>query len=268
MSTFTGPVRFVQVETPLSVVSDRTGAMENGVDGVHQGSVVPLALAVVACIVLVILFFRLDVGVGQAPISREYSFESVGTREEYAADGSLNARLDLAVTDSSVSGPLPSIFTKEVRHWEKEILAWSALFGVDPNIVATIMQIESCGNPRAVSVAGAQGLFQVMPFHFTDGEDMLDPDTNARKGIAFYLEQMRFTGGDIFLSFAGYNGGYAASGGSYDDWPSETQRYYYWAHGIYSDAKAGLSESKTLEEWLAAGGAAGCQQAASVLGLM
>jgi soluble lytic murein transglycosylase-like protein len=141
------------------------------------------------------------------------------------------------------------------------------MYGVDPNIVATIMQIESCGNPDAESHAGAKGLFQVMPFHFSDGEAMFDPDTNAMRGLAFFNEQLRYTNNDIFLSFAGYNGGYAASGGNYANWPNETQRYYYWAKGIYEEASSGVEESPTLSEWLAAGGAAGCHRAATRLGL-
>lgn len=165
------------------------------------------------------------------------------------------------------TGGISPIFTKEVQHWAPQIVAWAAAYGLDPNIVATIMQIESCGDPQAVSSAGARGLFQVMPFHFTGGEDMHDPDTNAKRGLNFFNEQLRYTGGDVLLSFAGYNGGYAASGSSYDRWASETQRYYTWAKGIYEDAQAGAASSPTLEQWLAAGGGAGCQRAASRLGL-
>ncbi len=164
-------------------------------------------------------------------------------------------------------GNLSSLFTPEVKYWELQIVRWAAEYDIDPNIVATIMQIESCGNPQASSYAGAQGLFQVMPFHFLPGEDMLDPDTNAMRGLAFYQEQMRYTGGNQFLSFAGYNGGYAASGGAFENWAEETQRYYYWAKGIYLDASSGATESSRLAEWLAAGGGGGCQVAATVLGI-
>ncbi len=164
-------------------------------------------------------------------------------------------------------GAIAPFFTPEVMYWESKIVEWANLHGVDPNAVATIMQIESCGDPQAVSIAGARGLFQVMPFHFSSGEDMMDPDTNATRGLNFLNEQLRYTGGDIFLSFAGYNGGYAASGGAYENWANETQRYYQWARGIYEDAQAGLSTSETLDAWLAAGGAAGCQRAAGRLNL-
>ncbi len=178
---------------------------------------------------------------------------------------------------TSVDGPgalaqgamatISPIFTSEVQYWAPKIVAWSATHGLDPNIVATIMQIESCGDPAAASHAGAQGLFQVMPFHFAPGEDMLNPDTNAMRGLAFYNRQLEYTGQDIYLSFAGYNGGYAASGSSYPYWANETQRYFSWASGIFDEANAGHAESPTLQRWLEAGGASLCQAAAQRLGL-
>lgn len=166
-----------------------------------------------------------------------------------------------------VENGISPVFTPEVQHWAPKIVEWSAQHSLDPDIVATIMQIESCGDPGATSHAGAQGLFQVMPFHFDPGEDMLDPDTNARRGMAFYNRQLEYTGNDVYLSFAGYNGGYAASGTSYSYWANETQRYFNWAKGIYDEAKAGMLESPTLRQWLAAGGGGGCQRAAQRLGI-
>ncbi len=167
----------------------------------------------------------------------------------------------------AVTGNISPVFSTQVKHWEPQIVAWAARYQLDPNIVATIMQIESCGDPNAVSRSGAQGLFQVMPFHFANGENMQDPETNATRGLNFYVEQLRHTSGDIYLSFAGYNGGYAASNSSWEQWANETQRYYTWAKGIYDDAAAGLTTSPTLEQWLAAGGASLCQQASNRLGL-
>ncbi|PIE81730.1 MAG: hypothetical protein CSA11_03515 [Chloroflexi bacterium] len=174
--------------------------------------------------------------------------------------------VETAVT-TALTGSISPVFSKEVKHWEPQILNWATLYNLDPDIIATIMQIESCGDPNAVSSAGAQGLFQVMPFHFEAGEDMQYPDTNAFRGMKFYNTMLAHTGGDVMLSFAGYNGGYAASDSPYDQWPAETQRYLYWAQGIYEDAKAGASESTRLQEWLNAGGLGLCQQAAARLGM-
>lgn len=164
-------------------------------------------------------------------------------------------------------GQIAPLFTREVQHWAPKILEWSQLYGVDPNMAATIMQIESCGDPQAISRAGAMSLFQVMPFHFTEGEDGMDPDTNARRGLNYFADRLVQTNGDVGRAFAGYNGGHVAAAGSWDSWANETQRYYVWSTGIYADAKAGSSESGTLQQWLAAGGASLCQQAAGRLGL-
>lgn len=162
-------------------------------------------------------------------------------------------------------GALAPLFAPEVLRWQTQIEAWAGEFGLDPNLVATVMQIESCGNPRAVSSAGAQGLFQVMPFHFREGEDTLDPDTNARRGLGFLLEVLSLTEGHVGMALAGYNGGQAAALGSWESWPAETRRYYRWGNGIYTDVSSGLADSPTLHDWLEAGGASLCRQAATEL---
>ena len=165
------------------------------------------------------------------------------------------------------TGQLSTVFTPEVRHWEPQILSWASTYGLDPNLVAIIMQIESCGDPQALSSAGAQGLFQVMPFHFAAGEDALDPETNARRGLSYFVERLNQTGGDVGRAFAGYNGGHVAAAGSWDDWLPETQRYYVWSTGIYQDIQAGRTDSATIRQWLQAGGASLCRQAATRLGI-
>lgn len=165
------------------------------------------------------------------------------------------------------AGTIASVFTPEVRHWEPQIVAWSQAYGVDPNLTAIIMQIESCGDPQAASYAGAQGLFQVMPFHFAAGEDALDPDTNARRGLNYFVERLSQTNGDIGRAFAGYNGGHVAAASSWDQWAAETQRYYRWSTGIYNDIQSGSAESPTVQDWLQVGGASLCRQAAQRLGL-
>jgi hypothetical protein len=162
---------------------------------------------------------------------------------------------------------LSPIFTPEVRHWAGNISAWADAYQLDPNLVATVMQIESCGLPSAVSSAGAQGLFQVMPFHFSPEEDMREPDTNARRGLAYLALGLARAGGNVALALAGYNGGHGQIGRDRSLWPAETRRYVYWGTGIYADATGGLAVSTRLQEWLDAGGAGLCSRAARELGL-
>ena len=164
------------------------------------------------------------------------------------------------------NGRISPIFSREVQYWANEIVQWSNERGLDPNMAATIMQIESCGDMGAASGAGAQGLFQVMPYHFDPGEDTLDPQTNARRGLDYFAKQLEHFG-DVNLAFAAYNGGPGNAVKSYNNWPNETQRYYYWSEGIYADAQAGLTSSGRLQEWMNAGGASLCNQAAARLGL-
>jgi hypothetical protein len=158
-------------------------------------------------------------------------------------------------------------FTPEVQYWRDSIARWSLTYRIRPNMIATLLQIESCGDPTVVSEAGAQGLFQVLSLHFTEDEDPFDPETNARRGLEYFAEMLASANGDPGLAFAAYNGGPSVFYSSPTEWPQETQDYQFWGSGIYEEAEMNLQESPTLLEWLAAGGAALCQRAAATLGL-
>lgn len=114
-----------------------------------------------------------------------------------------------------------------VKHWSSTINEMAKKYDVDPNLVAIIITMESGGNAKAKSEAGAQGLMQIMPLTASDiarkyldkpvdKYDMLDPKTNIEFGTA-YLAFLRdyFTtdqpGPDsiatVELIAAGYNGG-------------------------------------------------------------
>jgi soluble lytic murein transglycosylase-like protein len=165
------------------------------------------------------------------------------------------------------TGTLAPLFTPEIQFWSASIIRWAAEHGVDPNIAATVMQIESCGNPSARSSAGASGLFQVMPFHFLSSENAFDPDINALRGLNYLAESLQRSGGDARLALAGYNGGIGVISRSEASWAAETIRYAYWGSGIYADALQNASTSSRLNEWLAAGGAGLCQKAKERLGI-
>ena len=168
------------------------------------------------------------------------------------------------VTSASAMNPaqqIASIFTPEVLHWSPLINAWAAAYNVDPNLIATVIQIESCGNPDAVSPSGAQGLFQVMPDHFATGEDMLEVLTNGRRGMEYLARALQIAAGDPGLALAGYNGGVNVISAGWAHWPAETRRYYQWGIGIYGDASKGRSVSQAIQDWLKAGGERLCQKA-------
>jgi hypothetical protein len=195
------------------------------------------------------------------------------------AAGVLGAMTIILVRGSFKTAPLPgapgaesppsvgAVFTPEVQHWVPKILEWSKEYGVDPNILATVIQIESCGDFMAGSGAGAQGLFQVMPFHFQDGEDPHDPDTNAKRGIEYLIGGLRRADGHVGLAMAGYNGGWGVIDVGWGGWYRETRLYYIWGTQIYLDAIHGKTpaQSAALQSWLNAGGVNLCRQAAARL---
>lgn len=168
---------------------------------------------------------------------------------------------------TSGSGALAPLFTPEIQFWSANIVRWASEHGVDPNIAATVMQIESCGNPAARSSAGASGLFQVMPFHFLAYENAYDPDINALRGLNYLAKSLEHSGGDVRLALAGYNGGIGIIDQSESSWAAETIRYAYWGNGIYADAVKNEGISARLDEWLAAGGTSLCIKARERLGI-
>jgi len=168
---------------------------------------------------------------------------------------------------SSGDGTLAPLFTPEIQFWSGDLTRWSAEHGVDPNLAATVMQIESCGNPDARSSAGASGLFQVMPFHFLITENAYNPETNALRGLNYLASSLQHSGGDARLALAGYNGGIGVIDRAESSWAAETIRYAYWGSGIYADAAQNASTSGRLNEWLTAGGTSLCRKAHERLGI-
>jgi soluble lytic murein transglycosylase-like protein len=155
-----------------------------------------------------------------------------------------------------------------VQYWAGNITQWANAASLDPNLIAVVMQIESCGDPRAVSRAGAKGLFQVMPFHFRFGENPYDPETNALRGLNYLARSLRTANGDARLALAGYNGGIGIISRSEWLWSAETKRYVYFGVPIYEDAHSGKTTSPTLDEWYRRYGAGLCRQASERLGLV
>lgn len=81
---------------------------------------------------------------------------------------------------------------------------------LDPELVLSVIHIESRFDRHAVSYAGALGYMQIMPFWLTElglkGSNLFSVETNLRMGctiLRFYLDKER---GDVFRALARYNG--------------------------------------------------------------
>ena len=82
--------------------------------------------------------------------------------------------------------------------------------GLDPDLVLSLMQVESGFDRFAVSRVGAQGLMQIMPFWLDEigrpRDNLSEIETNIRYGttiLAFYIEK---SNADLVEALARYNG--------------------------------------------------------------
>ncbi|MEH6471251.1 MAG: transglycosylase SLT domain-containing protein [Halopseudomonas sp.] len=84
--------------------------------------------------------------------------------------------------------------------------------GLPPDLVLSVIHTESLFQRFAISVVGAQGLMQVMPFWKNEigrpSDNLTEIDTNLRYGctiLAYYLKRSK---GNISEALARYNGSY------------------------------------------------------------
>lgn len=94
-------------------------------------------------------------------------------------------------------------------------MAWplvehAARKNLDPATVASVLLLESEGNPRATSSVGARGLMQVMPAWAGRwegcGRNLYDIDDNLCTGTSLLAWYMRTARGDERRALLGYNG--------------------------------------------------------------
>lgn len=99
--------------------------------------------------------------------------------------------------------------------------------GVPAGLVRAVLMAESAGNPSAVSVAGAQGLMQLMPGTASGCgiANPFDPVENVQCGTGYLHSLLRHYHNNVTLAVAAYNAG-----------PGAVDRY----HGVppYAETRA------------------------------
>lgn len=96
---------------------------------------------------------------------------------------------------------------EEGRPWASMIEGAARMVGIEPELLAAVVQAESGFRPDAVSTAGAIGLAQLMPQTAAGlGVDPHDPEENLLGGARYLRAQLdRF--GAVDLALAAYNAG-------------------------------------------------------------
>jgi soluble lytic murein transglycosylase-like protein len=92
---------------------------------------------------------------------------------------------------------------------QQQIVTAAQSAGVDPALALAVAQQESGFNPNAVSSAGAQGLFQLMPATAASlgVSDPSNPAQNIQGGISYLAQLLQQYGGDVTSALWAYNAG-------------------------------------------------------------
>ncbi|MHB9031052.1 MAG: lytic transglycosylase domain-containing protein [Candidatus Latescibacterota bacterium] len=121
------------------------------------------------------------------------------TREEGSPQISKSSIVPVGLVIREVQSPpgkvleKPKIRTGEkhvfdsIRPWLPLIRKYAKEYGVDPDLVAAVLYIESKGDPYTVSPAGALGLMQITPgtANYLGVGDVLDPEENIKAGVKY-----------------------------------------------------------------------------------
>jgi soluble lytic murein transglycosylase-like protein len=83
--------------------------------------------------------------------------------------------------------------------------------GLDPGLVLGLIQVESAYRKYAVSMVGARGYMQVMPFWTnvigdSNRRALFDMQTNLRYGCSILRMYVDMEGGNLYLALGRYNG--------------------------------------------------------------
>ncbi|MCL1631028.1 lytic transglycosylase domain-containing protein [Sporolactobacillus sp. CPB3-1] len=108
-----------------------------------------------------------------------------------------------AASASSLSG------TGKTSDYEPAIQAMSKKYSVDANLIRSVIEAESGGNPNATSAAGAEGLMQLMPGTAAGlgVTNAYDPVQNIEGGTKYLRKLLDRYNNNYALALAAYNAG-------------------------------------------------------------
>lgn len=148
-----------------------------------------------------------------------------------------------------MAGPRSSANTAEGHKYETEINDASEATKVPANLLASMMNVESGGDPNAVSSKGASGLMQLKPTTAQElgVKNINDPAQNIMAGAQYMAKMLDKYNGNTRLALAAYNAGPGAVD-KYGDVPpySETQNYVQKVVGNYANGESYYNAGKDV----------------------
>jgi hypothetical protein len=113
---------------------------------------------------------------------------------------------------NTIKQPHPTAAGANLLNWMKPALSQlESLYHLPAGVLNSIAITESGGNPNAVSKAGAEGLFQIMPdtarrLGMREGDEF-DPQKAAQAAAQLLSKLLRQYGGNLQAALAAYNWG-------------------------------------------------------------
>lgn len=127
--------------------------------------------------------------------------------KEKALDSSESEAVETVEDTSNVGGS--ATLKGNEKKYQAYIDKYAAQYKLDPNLVASVITIESHWDPNARSSAQCNGLMQVNS-HFVGG-NLFDPETNIREGSKYLRECMNAYPESLEHALTAYNYGISGS---------------------------------------------------------
>ena len=148
----------------------------------------------------------------------------------------------------NISGKSGSILSNrsdaDMQKIYNAVNAASEKYGVDSNLILSIIKQESDFDPYSTSSCGASGLMQIMPQNFASVgiKDQYDIDQNINGGTKLFKEYLNQFNGNTEMALMAYNGGPGtmqkrgvSSASDLYKMPEETQNYVPRVMGYYKN---------------------------------
>lgn len=179
-------------------------------------------------------------------------FPSIGHHRSHYGGGAASSQTSGpaagSVASSGAGQGLSNAVPDKIRQYEPQIMASAKKYGVDPALIAGVIQQESGGNTNAGSGAGACGLMQLLPSTAGCSAQELksNPALNIDKGTQYLKQQLDRYHGNVDKALAAYNAGPGAVD-KYGGVPpyAETQHYVQAVKGNYEKYKGSFNGGQT-----------------------